>query len=59
MICRYVRYYIDIQAGEMQGLPPVKSAANIIKEIIHANRDRLGAALICSGYDPYEGYQIY
>jgi 20S proteasome subunit beta 1 len=30
-ICRYVRHYLDIQAGEMQAMPPVKSCANIMK----------------------------
>mgnify|MGYP000361721127 FL=1 len=30
-----------------------------MREIIFGNRGRLGASMICSGWDPYEGYQIY
>lgn len=59
MIAQMVRYYIDAQSNEMGGLPPVKSAANIMKEIIYSNRNYLSASMICSGWDPYEGYQIY
>ena len=58
-IARLVRYYIDIQANELGNLPPVKSAASIMREIIFGNRNRLSASMICSGWDPYEGYQIY
>lgn len=59
MIAQMVRYYIDVQSNEMGGLPPVKSAANIMKEIIYSNRNYLSASMICSGWDPYEGYQIF
>ena len=43
----------------MQCLPPVKSAANVMKQIVFSNRNHFSAALILSGWDPYEGYQIY
>ena len=55
-IARYVRHYIDIQYQEMGALPPVKSAANIMREIIFSNRNHFSASMICSGWDPYEGY---
>lgn len=58
-IAQYVRYYIDQQATELGNFPPVKSAANIMREIIFGNRNHLSASMICSGWDPYEGYQIY
>jgi 20S proteasome subunit beta 1 len=58
-IAKLVRYYIDIQANELGNLPPVKSAANIMREIIFGNRNNLSASMICSGWDPYDGYQIY
>ena len=54
-----VRYYVDVQANELGSLPPVKSAAGIMREIIFSNRNYLSAIMICSGWDPYEGYQIY
>ena len=59
MIARMVRHYIDIQAVELGNFPPVKSAASIMREIIFGNRNQLSASMICSGWDPYEGYQIY
>lgn len=59
MIARYVRYYVDVQATELGNFPPVKSAANIMREIIFGNRNSLSASMICSGWDPYEGYQVY
>lgn len=58
-IARMVRFYVDIQATELGNLPPVKSAASIMREIIFSNRGSLSASMICSGWDPYEGYQIY
>jgi len=58
-IARLVRHYIDIQANELGSFPPVKSAANIMREIIFGNRNSLSASMICSGWDPYEGFQIY
>lgn len=58
-IARYVRLYMDIQSTEMGGLPPVESAAKVMREIIYTNKNSLSAAMICSGWDPYKGYQIY
>jgi len=51
-----VRHYVDVQATELGDFPAVKSAASIMREIIFGNRGRLGASMICSGWDPYEGY---
>jgi len=50
---------MDIQASELGGLPPVESAATVMREIIYTNKNSLSAAMICSGWDPYKGYQIY
>lgn len=58
-IAKYVRYYVDVQSNELGGLPPVRSAAAVMREIIFNNRHSLSASMICSGWDPYEGYQIY
>ena len=44
-ICDYVRHYLNIQAGELQNLPPVKSAANVAKAILLGNKGRFGAHL--------------
>ena len=58
-IAKYVRYYVDVQANELGGLPYVESAAAIMRQIIYSNQARLSASMICSGWDPYKGYQIY
>lgn len=58
-IARYVRHYVDIQANELGNFPPVESAASVMREIIYNNAGKLSASMICSGWDPYKGYQIY
>ena len=50
---------MDIQANELGNLPAVESAATVMREIIYSNKNNLSAAMICSGWDPYKGYQIY
>ena len=30
-----------------------------MREIIYNNKNSLSASMICSGWDPYKGYQIY
>ena len=30
-----------------------------MRQIIYSNQGRLSASMICSGWDPYKGYQIY
>ena len=37
----------------------MESAASIMREIIYSNKNYLSASMICSGWDPYKGYQIY
>ena len=58
-IAKMVRYYVDVQANELGSFPPVQSAANIMRSIIYSNAGSLSASMICSGWDPYKGYQIY
>ena len=58
-IAKYVRYYVDVQATELGNFPPVESAAAIMRQIIYSNAGSLSASMICSGWDPYKGYQIY
>ena len=50
---------MDIQSQELEDLPPVESAAKVMRQIIYSNQGRLSASMICSGWDPYKGYQIY
>ena len=54
-----MRYYVDVQANEIGGLPPVETAAAVMRQIIYSNAGSLSASMMCSGWDPYKGYQIY
>lgn len=54
-----MRLYTDIQANELGSFPPVASAAAIMRQIIYTNAGRLSASMICSGWDPYKGFQIF
>jgi 20S proteasome subunit beta 1 len=47
---------ISIELGR---LPKVKTCANLMRKICYNNKDRMQAGLICGGWDPYEGGQIY
>ena len=58
-IAKYVRYYVDNMSHELGDFPPVEAAASIMREIIYSNAGSLSASMICSGWDPYKGYQIY
>lgn len=40
-------------------LPRVKTAANLMRQICYNNKDNLMAGMICGGWDPYEGGQVY
>ena len=54
--------YIQIffrHSTELGRLPKVKTAATIMRRICYNNKDSLMAGLICGGWDPYEGGQIY
>ena len=58
-IADYVRYYISGHATELGRKPRVKTAANLISKIIYNNKDRMQAGMICAGYDPYSGGQVF
>jgi 20S proteasome subunit beta 1 len=55
----YVKYYVDGHTGELDRLPRVHTCANLMKMICYENKDNLMAGLICGGWDPYEGGQVY
>ena len=54
-----VRHYVDSHTTELGRLPKVKTAATLMRHICYNNKDHLMAGLICGGWDPYEGGQIY
>ncbi|CAG0918759.1 unnamed protein product [Notodromas monacha] len=48
--------FLKIELGQE---PLVKMAANVIHDICYNNRDKLLAGIICAGWDPKEGGQVY
>lgn len=54
-----LRIFLTYCSNELGSFPPVESAANVMREIIYSNKNSLSASMICSGWDPYKGYQIY
>mmetsp|Transcript_5713 Transcript_5713/g.8669 ORF Transcript_5713/g.8669 Transcript_5713/m.8669 type:complete len:216 (+) Transcript_5713:79-726(+) len=58
-VADYVKYYLDAHSGELDRLPKVQTCANIMRLICYNNKDAMMAGLICGGWDPYEGGQVY
>lgn len=54
-----VRYYLSINTVEVGGEPSVATAANLLKDLIYQNKDRLCAGMMCAGWDPYQGGSVY
>jgi hypothetical protein len=44
---------------ELGRLPRVRTCANLMRKICYNNKDRMMAGMICGGWDPYEGGQVY
>lgn len=55
----YVKHYVDAHTTELGRLPRVKTCASVMQKIVYNNKDNLMAGLICGGWDPYEGGQVY
>mmetsp|Transcript_2263 Transcript_2263/g.5279 ORF Transcript_2263/g.5279 Transcript_2263/m.5279 type:complete len:235 (-) Transcript_2263:33-737(-) len=54
----YVRLYVSQHMTEIQKAPPVKSVANIVREMSYNNKG-LMAAMIVAGWDPKHGGQVF
>lgn len=55
----YVKSYTESHATELGRLPKVSTCATLMKQICYSNKDNLMAGLICGGWDPYDGGQVY
>jgi len=58
-IADHVRHYLGSHATELGRKPRVKTAASLISKIIYNNKDRMQAGMICAGFDPYNGGQVF
>jgi len=54
-----VRYYLDAHTVELGRAPLVKTAAALFQELCYNNKDRLQASIICAGWDPKDGGQVF
>jgi 20S proteasome subunit beta 1 len=54
-----VRNYLGQHAIELDELPAVSTAANLMKIIAYNNKDNLMAGLIVAGWDESKGAQVY
>mmetsp|Transcript_19565 Transcript_19565/g.43613 ORF Transcript_19565/g.43613 Transcript_19565/m.43613 type:complete len:219 (-) Transcript_19565:129-785(-) len=55
----YVKHYVNQHCTELGRLPRVKTCANLMRKVCYNNKDRMQAGMICGGWDPYEGGQVY
>jgi len=58
-ISDYVTYFLDQHKIELGRAPKVSTAANLFRELCYNNKDNLMAGIICAGWDPYKGGQVY
>lgn len=58
-ISDYVRLYLSHYTADTGKEPSVKVAAHLFKSMCYGNKDRLTAGIICGGWDPEEGGQVY
>ena len=55
----YVRLYLSHYTADTAKDPTVGIAAHLFKSISYANKNRLCAGIICAGWDPAGGGQVY
>jgi 20S proteasome subunit beta 1 len=59
LIADYVAYWLGIHSIQLGETPRVKAAASMFHKICYANRDAMVAGIICAGWDPVDGGQVY
>jgi len=55
----YVKHYTEAHATELERPPKVITCASLMRQICYNNKDNLMAGLICAGWDPYDGGQVF
>merc|ERR1711991_51953 len=58
-IAGYVRYYLEMHGIEIGELPQVATAASLFRKLCYENKNNLMAGIICGGWDPVKGGQVY
>ena len=55
----YVRHFVASHSIDIDGLPKVKTVANLFRSLCYSNKDRLLAGIIVAGWDPIKGGQVF
>lgn len=58
-ISDFVTHYLNMHSIELNDLPLVATAANLVQQMIYHNKDNLLASMICAGWDKANGGQVY
>lgn len=58
-VSQITRRYISALSAELDQPVPVYSAAKTMQSLIYTYKNALSAAMICAGWDPYKGPQVY
>ncbi len=58
-IAQLCRLFISRMASELEQPPPVYAAAKVMQSYIYNYKSFMSAAMICAGWDPYQGPQLY
>ena len=58
-IADYVSYNLDLHSINVGERPRVKTAASLFRKMCYYNRDYVVAGIICAGWDPVVGGQVY
>mmetsp|Transcript_5761 Transcript_5761/g.9978 ORF Transcript_5761/g.9978 Transcript_5761/m.9978 type:complete len:241 (-) Transcript_5761:655-1377(-) len=64
LVSDHVRHMVHQHAIEIDGLPEVKTVANLCMQLVYNNKGAngghgLSAAMICAGWDKYSGGQVF
>ena len=58
-VAQLTRMHVSQMSSELEQPAPVYSAAKVMQSFIYTYKNFLSAAMICAGWDPYKGPQIY
>ena len=60
-LSKYVKYFLNVLAmnSETPFSRSVTICANVLKKLIHSNKDRLSAGILCAGYDETDGPSVW
>lgn len=58
-LAKEIRHYLGMQAIEEGGAPLVGTASRLFQQLVYQNKDQLVASILCAGWDPVHGGQVF